>query len=266
MKLGIGSYAYYWAMGVPGYPPSNPMTALQFLDRAAAHGVHLVQVADNLPLHTLDNLDEFHTHANALGIAVEVGTRGIAPDLLHTYLRLAQRFGTNIVRTIPDTADHHPSVDEIIGTLKDIAPEFAAAGVYLALENYDRFKSAEMAQMVEQIGSDHVGICLDTVNSFGSLEGPEIVVATLGPFIVNLHIKEFTIQRASYVMGFELMGKPAGQGMLNIPWLLDQLKGREFNAILELWPPPEVALAATIAKEERWVRESIAYLRQYITR
>jgi hypothetical protein len=36
------------------------------------------------------------------------------------------------------------------------------------------------------------------------------------------------------------------------------------NAILELWTPPEPEIAATIAKEENWARQSIAYLRTLI--
>ena len=36
------------------------------------------------------------------------------------------------------------------------------------------------------------------------------------------------------------------------------------NAILELWPPPEAKLSETIRKEDVWVDESVAYLRQFI--
>ena len=48
--------------------------------------------------------------------------------------------------------------------------------------------------------------------------------------------------------------------------LLERLHGFgcEFNAILELWPPPERDIEATVAKEAQWAMESVAYLRQYI--
>jgi len=39
---------------------------------------------------------------------------------------------------------------------------------------------------------------------------------------------------------------------------------RDFNAILELWTPPEGDLVSIIAKEERWAIESVRYLRKYI--
>lgn len=68
------------------------------------------------------------------------------------------------------------------------------------------------------------------------------------------------------MMGFTIEGRPAGQGKLDAAWLIDVLKrqGRDCNAILELWTPPEDTLEATIAKEQRWAEESIVYLRTLI--
>jgi sugar phosphate isomerase/epimerase len=244
------------------------MTAMDLLDRAAELGVRLVQIADNLPLHELssDDLGRFGDRASGLGIRVEVGTRGIAPDHLLTYLRLAQRLGSPILRVVSDSADHRPPEDEIVATFRTLMSEFERAGVVLAIENHDRFTARAFVRMLERIGSDHVGICLDTVNSFGALEGPEVVVDVLGPWVVNLHIKDFQILRAGHLMGFTIEGCPAGQGRLEVPWLLEKLGdlGRDPNAILELWTPPEETLAETVAKENAWAVESIAYLRQHI--
>ena len=268
MRLGIGSYTFTWSIGVPGYPPDGPMNAIGLLGRAAELGVRLVQVADNLPLDQLPagELDAFGARAGALGIAVEVGTRGIAPPRLRTYLSLAERFGSPIVRVVVDTADHHPSEDEIVDTLRAVMPELKQAGICLAIENHDRFKAAALAGVLRRIGSPHVGICLDTVNSFGALEGPEVVVSTLAPWVVNLHVKDFAIERASHMMGFTIEGRPAGQGRLDIPWLLGELRsrGRDPNAILELWTPREATLADTIAKEATWAEASVRYLRGLI--
>ena len=278
MRLGISSYTYSWAIGVPGYPPERPLTATGLLDRAARLGVHMVQVADNLPLDRLPDsqLEAFQRHAAGLGIQVEVGTRGIHPDHLRTYLRLAERLQSPILRVVVDTADHHPTEDEAEETIRPLLPEFERAGVCLAFENHDRFPARTLARIVEHMDSPCAGICLDTVNSFGALEGPEVVVETLGPWVVNLHVKDFVVQRASHKMGFTVEGRPAGQGQLNVPWLLhalrEQIQGHrrsspvqvEPNAILELWTPPEKALADTMAKEEAWATASVAYLRRLI--
>ena len=132
---------------------------------------------------------------------------------------------------LPVTAAHRKSVTTIEGLL----PEFERAGVVLAIENHDRFKARTLAGMLERLGSEHVGICLDTVNSFGALEGPEVVVDVLGPWTVNLHVKDFAIFRAGHLMGFTVEGRPAGQGRLDVPWLLQKLHelGRDPNAIID---------------------------------
>ncbi len=268
MRLGISSYTYAWAVGVPGHPPPQPMTATGLLDKAAQLGVSVVQIADNLPLDQLSpsELDALETRASDRKISIEAGTRGIAPDHLRAYLQLAERLGAPIVRVVIDTADHHPDADTVVHTLRDIIAEFESSGILLAIENHDRFTAQTLADVVRRIGSDFVGICLDTVNSFGALEGPHVVLQTLGPLVVNLHVKDFSIYRASHMMGFTIEGRPAGQGMLNIPWLLGELHrlGRNANAVLELWTPPEENLAATLRKEDAWAVESVDYLRTLI--
>ncbi|MGQ9502647.1 MAG: sugar phosphate isomerase/epimerase family protein [Anaerolineae bacterium] len=268
MRLGISSFTYSWAIGVPGHLPQRPLGVMGLLNKALDLGVRLIQVADNLPLDRvpLEELDAFQACAVQRSVNIEVGTRGIAPDHLLRYLELAQRFDSPIVRVVIDTPDHHPDVEEIVATLRKVVPKFERAGVCLAIENHDRFKARELADIVNRIESRYVGICLDTVNSFGAQEGPEVVLRVLGPLTINLHIKDFAVIRARHNMGFTIEGRPAGQGQLDIPWLLQELKriGRDVNAILELWTPPQERLEDTIALEDAWARSSIAYLRSFI--
>lgn len=265
MRLGISSYTYTWAIGVPGHSPVDPVDAIGLLHKAAQLGVGLVQFADNLPLDRLSwtELDRFQQAASEIGVSIEVGTRGVAPDHLRVYLALAERFRSPIVRVVVDTADHHPSEREIVASLRAVMPDYERAGVCLAIENHDRFQARALPRLLEQIDSPSVGICLDTVNSFGALEGPEVVVAVLGPWVVNLHIKDFDVARPDHKMGFVVEGRPAGQGRLDIPWLLDTLRelGRDPNAILELWTPLQGTLAATVDLEDRWAAVSVEYLR-----
>jgi sugar phosphate isomerase/epimerase len=266
MRLGLSSYAFTWAIGVPNYPmPVKPMGVIDLVERAAELGVFVVQVADNLPLDRLSAREaaSFVDAVRAAGVAVEVGTRGIGHEHLRIYLDWALRLGAPFVRVVVDTAHHHPSVDEVVESVRRVMPEYGAAGVKLAIENHDRFPVATLVQILERIDSPYVGICLDTVNSFGSLEGPAVVVDALGPWTINLHVKDFEIRRAGHNMGFTIEGRPAGQGMLDVPWLLQELKGFgcECNAIIELWTPPQATIEETVALEDRWAQESVAYMR-----
>ena len=131
MRLGISSYTYTWAIGVPGYATAAPLSLWGLLEKAAALGVRVVQVADNLPLHRLAAADlaALARTASQQGIQIEVGTRGIAPDHLATYLEIAQQVRSPFARVVIDTADHHPSPDEVVATLNGVLPAFAAAGV-----------------------------------------------------------------------------------------------------------------------------------------
>ena len=168
------------------------------------------------------------------------------------------------MRVVVDAAASRPGLDEIVSTLRPLLPEFADAGVCLAIENHDRFAARDLVAVLQALDSPWAGICLDTVNSFGALEGPEAVVAALGPWTVNVHIKDFDIRRVPSSMGFVVQGQPAGQGRLDVPWLLAELgrHGRDVNAILEQWPPRLDSMAATVAQEAAWAAEGVAYLRR----
>jgi len=265
MQLGLSSYSFTWAVGVPGHQPAAPMGPLDLLSEADRYGLSVVQIADNCPLHLLaaEDLEELRRTALGLGIRVEVGMRGLVPESVFTYLDIAKRLDSDILRVVIDAADYEPEIDAVIRTIRALVPRLKDAGIRLAIENHDRFLSCNFVRMVTETDPEWVGICLDSVNSMGAGEGVREVVQTLAPFTVNLHLKEFTVRRVHHKMGFVVEGLPAGQGMLNIPWLVAEITayGRCKSAILELWTPPETRLADTIRKEAEWVAASVSYLK-----
>jgi sugar phosphate isomerase/epimerase len=269
MRLGIGSHTFGWAVGVPGFPPPpNPLTPLGLLDKASAAGVSVVQIADNLPLHALADheLDTLRRQASDRDITLEIGTRGIAPEHLRRYLRIAGRLGSRLLRVVFDTVTHHPTLPEIVETLAVIAPEAGKHGITLAIENHDRFKAVALLEIFERVSQPGVGLCFDTANSLGCMEGAEQVLGTLGRHVVNVHVKDVRVSRVPHLFGFVVEGRPAGEGDLDIPKLLARVRelGRDPNVILELWPSPEATISATIEKEDRWAAQSIGYLRRFI--
>lgn len=268
MRLGISSWAYPWSLGVPGAPPQQPMTARDLVREAARLEVGVLQIADNLPLQDLTDADlqGLRSLADDHGVSLELGTRGIAPALLQRYLQIALVLGSPLVRTVIDIATHQPAADEIVATLRPVLRDYERAGVTLAIENHDRFKARDLVRILQRLNSPAVGICLDTANSLGALEGTEAVLAALVPWTVNLHVKDIAILRTNRGLGFVVEGRPAGAGMLDIPALLALLAahGRDPNAIIELWPPEQDTLEETIALERRWVERSVAYMRGLI--
>jgi sugar phosphate isomerase/epimerase len=68
------------------------------------------------------------------------------------------------------------------------------------------------------------------------------------------------------MMGFVCEGRPAGQGQLDIPWLLAACRrsAYDYNVIIELWPPEQETLEKTIELERAWAEESVRHLRRYV--
>lgn len=271
MLLGIGSYTYVWWSGVPGYPrPADLLTPSRLLDVAQSLSVDVVQIADNMPLSEmpLDALRQLASQAESLGIALEAGTRGIQRDHLLRYLDICNAMGARLLRTMIDDPAHRPSAVEAADLIQQCAKDFESAGVTLAIENHERFRATELREIVEKAGSLAVGICLDTANSLGCGESIDTVLARVADFVVNLHVKDFSVSRLPHNKGFVVEGAPAGQGLLDIPAIIKYLQrcGRDFNVILEQWPSAEETPEQSVEKEKRWAEESLEFLRPLVAK
>lgn len=266
MKLGISSYTYGWSIGVKGHQPKRPMDEHALVAQAKEFGIGLIQIGDNLPLHTFspERLQFFAEKLRHEKIQVEVGARRLTVVRVKEYADIARSLGAKLIRFVVDDSDFHPTPGEVIKTLWECAG--LLDGLTLGIENHDRFSAATLSRIIEEAADDRIGICLDTANSLGAGEGIDHVAKTLAPHTVNLHIKDFFIERLPHMMGFTVTGRAAGEGMLRVPWLVDLLRkqGRCQSAILELWTPPEADLEATIAKETVWAERSVQYLKSIL--
>ena len=254
MKLGIGTYTYMWSIG------EGRMTARDLVQKAVELGVKVVQFGPNLPLDAQPELPDY-------GLELEMGTKGLDAAHLAAQADYAAARGIRLLRTVPDydKGSVKPSADEIVATLTPLIPALDRTGVSLAIENAT-IPAAVLARALERLASPRVGITLDTVNSLAIPEGTEHVARTLAPHTLCLHIKDFSVDRVWHTMGFTVEGRAAGQGQMDIPWLLDVIRssGRSPNVILELWPPRQTTIEDTLALEQQWAVESIEYLRRFI--
>lgn len=264
MKIGLGSYALAWSIGVPGHMPEKPMDIQGFLHSAFQHGFELVQIADNLPLTSLSEQELVVIKNQALhqGISLELGSRGLTVDNVKEHIRIAKVLGAHLLRIVIDQKGYEPKLAEIHATLSQIIPLLEKANIRLAIENHDRLKAREFREIVDTANSSFIGICLDSVNSIGADEGFEAVFEILGPVTINFHLKDYVIRRKPHMMGFDIIGTPAGQGMLPVRQVVNKLEsyGRCHSMILELWPSPEPDIMLTIKKEQQWVQDSARFL------
>jgi sugar phosphate isomerase/epimerase len=274
MVFGLSSFTYGWAVGAKGpgnfrpdnYRDEKPMTEMDLLHKTLKAGMTCLQVGDNLPLHLLstERLEQFRSSVNQKNIRLEVGARGLDREHLNRYIDIASIFNSPLLRFVVDGDQYEPDSAEIITIIKESIPRLKENNLVLGIENHDRFKAKELSFIMQSVDSDHVGICLDCVNSMGAGEGLEWVASILIPFTVNLHVKDFVIQRVGHQMGFTVTGTPLGKGMIQLPALLEKLYkyNRCESAVIEQWVTPEATLAETIRKEEKWAEESIEYIKK----
>jgi 3-oxoisoapionate decarboxylase len=168
-----------------------------------------------------------------------------------------------LVRTMGGWHGDPRPLSEVKRHLEEVLSEFEKAGVRLALENYEAYSTRDLADLVRAIGMDTLGVCLDLTNSFGALESADGILDALAPLTINVHLKEFTIERIAYLMGFEFRGRPTGTGRLPIEKIFSRLDqaGRTPNVIVELWTPFAGSLEKTLELEESWAKQSVDYLK-----
>jgi sugar phosphate isomerase/epimerase len=277
MKLGINAYTYMWSIGFqganPAYPdkaarPANPLTPLGLLEKAHQLGVRVVQTGPFLGVESLSEqeLDAFIRTACEWGIELEVGTRGLDEDHVLRQIALARRMGARLIRTLPEIGGQYATDARLIPpAVRKVLPALEQAGVRLGIEN-GRTPAAELRAALDEVHSPYVGVVLDMVNSLAVPEGWKEVTRLLVPHVMCVHYKDFTIRRTWHMMGFICEGTPAGKGLVEADWLLDQLRASpyDFNVIIELWPPEQDTLEHTIALEQAWAVESVSNLRRFV--
>jgi sugar phosphate isomerase/epimerase len=262
MAYGISTYAYFWRISQRA-PQPLPLTDM--LRDTAELGGEVFQICDYAPITAYDNaqLDDLRATARDLGLELELGTRGVRPEHLLDFLRIADRLGVTLIRSMLNTADHRPSTTEAVALLQEAVPRYADAGVTLGLETYEQVSTDELMAVVRGVDSPNLGIVLDPGNSVARLERPADVVAATADHVVNIHVKDFSFTRRDGWVGFTYAGCPLGEGLLDYPAMIAAVRPGErgINQIVEHWLPWQDGGFETTARlEHQWTRHSIETL------
>ena len=260
--IGLSSYAFFWQLSEK---VSMPLSIHQALERTAALGVDLFQICDYAPLESMSDaeLGDVRATADSLGIALEVGTKGIRPEHLRKFLRIAGILGSSLLRTMFNSAGHTPSTEEAIAIFTEVLPEFEAAGVKIALETYEQVPTSWVLEVIRSVDNPNLGICSDPANTVAALELPREVIDAVAPYVLNMHIKDFAFSRKEGWVGFTYSGAPLGEGLLDYDYMAGKLqpKERNINQIVEHWLPWQDSEDETIRLENQWTQQSLDFLR-----
>lgn len=263
MKIGISTYAYFWQISDQ---VEKKLTVHEMIRKTKEYGADVFQICDYSPIEEMNEVElkSISDEAKRLKIELELGTRGIQPNHLKKYLRIANALDVKLVRTMINDKNHTPSMKQAEKWIKENLQSYIDSGVTIALETYEQIKTEELINLVKLIDNPYVGICLDPGNSIAALELPEQVIQTTAPYVVNLHVKDFVFTRKDGWVGFSLIGCPLGEGALNLQLMLTSLANHHKtpNAIIEFWLPFNKTIKNTIEMENQWLRESIKYLQE----
>lgn len=260
--IGLGTYAYFWQHSDRA---PRPLTLIGALEDSRAQDVSLFQICDYAPLDRMTDA-ELHDAARAareLGIMIELGTKGIVPEHLARFLRLADIFGARLVRSMLYSPDSRPELGEAETWLRSSIRSYESAGVALALETYEQVATSDLLGVIERVGSDALGVCLDPANVVARLESPKACVEQTARRVKNVHVKDFAFARQPGWVGFTYSGAPMGTGLHDYPHLLETVRPRErdINEIVEHWLPWQDDAETTIRTEREWTRITLKYLR-----
>ncbi|MFB7223114.1 sugar phosphate isomerase/epimerase family protein [Streptomyces sp. NPDC056227] len=258
MAYGLSTYAFFWRISERA---PQPLTVHDMLAQTRDLGGEVFQICDYPLIETFDDtqLDAVRDTAAEYGITLELGTRGVSPAHLATYLRIAQRLGVTLVRSMMNTADHRPTVPEATALLREAVPGYAEAGVTLGLETYEQVSTDDLLSVVRGVDSPYLGVVLDPGNSVARLERPVDVVDATAPHVVNIHVKDFSFSRRDGWVGFTFAGCLLGEGLLDYDHMIDKVRPAEkgINQIVEHWLPWQGGFTETARLEDQWTRHSI---------
>jgi sugar phosphate isomerase/epimerase len=211
------------------------MNACQTLDFVKVHGLEGAQFGGIRGLSaTLDGgeLRAVRQYADSLGLYTHVSVSGCNPCLIKQPLE-AHR--TALIREIeaaaatgwhelhsslgggPERYDHPvPWTKHLAAStefIRSLRPPLKANGSRINLETHGDSTTFELVRLLEDVGPDIAGICLDTANVLVHAEEPLAAIRRAAPYTHLTHLKDGIIYFSAN--GFTRQGRPPGQGVID---------------------------------------------------
>jgi sugar phosphate isomerase/epimerase len=241
LRVGLNPYGLTYVLGLQGRGTA----------RANPNGRGLegfIGIASELGARTLEIFEPWLENMNSgelQGLRDRLASLGMVPVVssglnmgpVDRAIRIAERLGAKVVRLglTPVLCGDRDAwgaewprlVANVRAKLAEFAPQAADAGVSLAIENHQDFRSVELVGFCEDAG-DSVGICFDTGNSFPVGEAPLDFTRRIAPHVRHLHLKDYNVQWTRE--GYRLVRCAIGDGA--VPFLEIAAALREHHAEL----------------------------------
>jgi sugar phosphate isomerase/epimerase len=171
-------------------------------------------------------------HEMFIEASISLADSRFDPEQFEKEVLTAKAAGATVVRTIVipgrryeqfnSAAEFTRSAQRAAERLRRVEPIMARHRMRLAVENHKCHRVDERLDLLKQLGSEWIGMCVDTGNSFSLCEDPMDVVRAYAPFAFSVHVRDHTVQE--YEEGF-LFGEIAlGQGFFDVPAMIRTLR------------------------------------------
>jgi sugar phosphate isomerase/epimerase len=156
-------------------------------------------------------IKQIRDHADRLGIKLQLAFGSVCPsarafnaqngtleDQVARALKASQIFGAKCMRCIlggdPERPQIEMHIENMIKAVRAIRSRIVDSGIKLAVENHGGdLQAREMKMMIEAIGTDIMGVCLDSGNPVWMLEDPHMTLETLIPYAETSHVRDSAV-------------------------------------------------------------------------
>jgi 3-oxoisoapionate decarboxylase len=120
----------------------------------------------------------------------------------------------------------------------------------LGIENHKDWRVDQQVELLERYSSEYLGVCLDTGNNLAILDDPMETVEKLAPWTFNVHFKDMAMEE--YDAGFLLSEVPLGEGVLDLPRMVETIRAARPEAKFSLEMIVRDPLAVPCLTNEYW--------------
>lgn len=198
---------------------ANKWTPYQFLDYFHRVGIDVAQFNSNtlgVNLKSPDEAELKKIRAYAANLGVQLSgfsggsicptskgfnaKQGTAEEQIAGGLKICRIIGASAMRVVLGSATERPEiakhVENLTLVLKTMRSRILDSGVKLGIENHNGDQQArEIKDLIEHVGSDILGVCLDSGNPLLVYEDPHLTLELLGPYAVTTHIRDTAVWR-----------------------------------------------------------------------
>lgn len=279
MKIGIDSYCYHRYFGeVYDFQkaPGKTWSLEDFIERAIELKVDGVSLETCfIPSFERDYLRKLKDILNEANMdpvvawghpdGLEAGKNEKALKDLIKMIDVAEFMGgSKIMRIVGSSLmfryePHEPQIENLTRMLKEATKVAEDKGVILAMENHIDYTASEILDLINRVGSRHLGVNFDTGNALRLFEDPVEESKILASHIYATHIKDVSPKKGGSPKDWNFWESvPAGKGVVDIPGVMRVLYNQGYKGTLAI----ELDCLKEEWEEDQAVEMSINYLRE----